>query len=36
MKTKIKTSIPIGMKMIQGSVPSYYSTSSTPITVPIE
>lgn len=35
-KTKIKTSIPIGMKMIQGSVPSYYSTSSTPITVPIE
>ena len=35
-KTNIKTSIPIGLKMIQGSVPSYYSTSSAPITVPIE
>ena len=35
-KTNIKTSIPIGLKMIQGSVPSYYSSSSTPITVPIE
>lgn len=35
-KSNIKTSIPIGMKMIQGTVPSYYSNSSSPLTIPIE
>lgn len=35
-KTTIKSKIPIGIKMIQGSIPNYYSNSSIPITVPIE
>lgn len=36
-KTSVETSIPVALKMIQGSVPNYYSNSSSPsISVPIE